>query len=47
MPHKRKILTLVELNNKNRSARKIAKDFGVGKNPGSQEHVHVYLSHSE
>ena len=31
MPHKRKFLTLVELNNKNRSARKIAEDFGVGK----------------
>ena len=37
MPPKRKFLTLVErvkvieLNNKNRSARKIAEDFGVGK----------------
>ena len=37
MPPQRKFLTLVErvkvieLNNKNRSARKIAEDFGVGK----------------
>ena len=37
MPPKRKFLTLVErvkvigLNNKNRSARKITEDFGVGK----------------
>ena len=37
MPPKRKFLTLlervkvIELNNKNRSAHKIAKDFGVGK----------------
>ena len=42
MPPKRKFLTLVkrvkviEPNNKNRSARKIAKDFGFGKNPGSK-----------
>ena len=40
---------VIELNNKNRSAGKIAKDLGVGKNPGSQVHhdVHVYLSHSK
>ena len=50
MPPKRKFLTLVErvkvieLNNKNRSARKIAEDFGVGK---TQVHVNIYLSHSE
>ena len=49
MPPKRKFLTVVEivkvreLNNKNRSACKIAMDFGVG----SQVHDFVYLSHSE
>ena len=48
MPPKRKFLTLVEkvkaieLNNKNRIARKIAEDFGIGKTQ-----VPVFLSHSE
>ena len=48
MPPKRKFLTLVErvmvieLNNKNRSARKIAEDFGVGKTQ-VPEYVFMYI----
>ena len=47
MPPKRRFLTLVdrvkliELNNKNRSARKIAEDFGVGK---TQVPKYMYMS---
>ena len=46
MPPKRKFLTLVErvkvieLNNTNRSARKIAEDFGVGK---TQVPMYMYI----
>ena len=53
MPPKRKFLTLVErvkvieLNNKNRSARKRAKDFGVGKTQVSK-YMYMYIfSHAE
>ena len=48
MPPKSKFLTLVErvkvidLNNKNRSARKIAEDFGVGKTQ-VPKYMYVYI----
>ena len=48
MPPKRKFLSLVErvkvieLNNNNRSARKIAKDFGVGK-PQVPKYMYMYI----
>ena len=48
MPPKRRLLTLVEsvkvieLNNKNRSARKIADDFGVGKTQ-VPKYIYIFL----
>ena len=48
MPPKRKFFTLVErvkvieFNNKNRSARKIANDFGVGK-PHVPKYMYMYI----
>ena len=54
MPPKRKCFTLVErvkvieLNNKNRRARKIAKDFGVGKTQVPKNmYMYIFLALNE